>query len=263
MLSHPCLLTYDISPKIMAFSTMRHGAGVSVGNYGEMNINPFCGDDISKVNANKEILSKILGIDSQFIILPHQTHEDKIKIISEKFFSLSATAKTKFLESTDSLITNLKNICIGVSTADCVPILLYDKKKNISAAIHAGWRGTVRHISRKTVLEMCRHFNSIPSDIHAVICPSISKASFEVGEEVYNIFSIDKTCPINLISEYVNGKWHIDLWEANRLQLIKEGIREENIHVSGICTYRHYHDFFSARRLSVNSGRIYNGIIIF
>ncbi|MGN1213655.1 MAG: peptidoglycan editing factor PgeF [Bacteroidaceae bacterium] len=241
---------------------MRHGAGVSVGNYGEMNINPFCGDDISNVNANKIILSKILGIKKQSIILPHQIHEECVKIISEKFFSLPTTTKNIFLENTDSLVTNLKNICIGVSTADCVPILLFDKRKNISATVHAGWRGTVRHIAQKTILKMCHHFNSIPSDIHAIICPSISKASFEVGEEVYNVFKKDKSYPTNLISEYTNGKWHIDLWEANKLQLIEEGVRNENIYIAGICTYRNYQDFFSARRLSVNSGRIFNGIMI-
>lgn len=113
---------------------------------------------------------------------------------------------------------------------------------------------------------MNRAFGTHPERLRAVIGPSISEAAFEVGDEVYDAFvaanfpmsTIAHRCPCN------NGgsKWHIDLWAANVLSLEQSGVKLEHIHVSGICTYTHHDTFFSARRLGVDSGRIYSGIML-
>ena len=86
-------------------------------------------------------------------------------------------------------MTNESNVCIGVSTADCIPILLYDTEHHAAAAIHAGWRGTVKHIVMKTIKEMGVVFNSVPQNLKAVIGPGISLDNFEVGDEVYEKFA--------------------------------------------------------------------------
>ena len=165
------------------------------------------------------------------------------------------------LDGIDAIITDIPGTCIGISTADCIPVMLFDYAHKAIAAIHAGWRGTVDRIIGKTFIAMNKAFGCTPSDIKAIIGPGISLKNFEVGQEVYECFAKAAFCMDN-ISKFINGKWHIDLVECNRLQLVDLGINDKNIHVSGICTYDNIDDFFSARRLGIESGRIYNGIMV-
>ena len=119
-------------------------------------------------------------------------------------------------------------------------------------------------IALKSISVMKERYGCSTTDIKAIIAPGISLDSFEIGEEVYlefanagfNMERIAKRYPAQQ-----GEKWHIDLWEANRLQLIEAGVKEENIQVAGVCTYKNHRDFFSARRLGINSGRIFTGII--
>lgn len=257
----PFLLPYHIDDGVTAFSTKRYGLGVSKGSYGSLNINPYCGDDPGCVKENIHLLASALHLSPNQIIFPHQIHSDKVSEINQEFLSYSPKVRTSLLEGVDALITDIKGICIGVSTADCVPILLYDPRRRAVGAIHAGWRGTVKRIAAKCVREMKMIYHSDPKDIQAVIGPSISLDAFEVGDEVYRIFE-DAQIPMNQIASRISGRWHIDLWECNRDLLIKEGLYPNNIQLCGICTYNNCGDFFSARRLSVHSGRIFSGIIL-
>lgn len=258
---YSAILKYSISPEIEVFSTLRNGAGISEGTYSSFNISPYCNDNKQNVKVNLSILSSILGIPKERIVLPHQTHGCQYKTITENFFEIDDVGRRKFLENTDALITALTGTCIGITTADCVPVLLFDKKKKVTAAIHAGWRGTANHIIRKTVDELLLSHNCNPRDILAVIGPSISMQAFEVGQEVYDTFK-DREFDMLSVAKFMFNKWHIDLQRANKLELLKIGIPERNITDCGICTYENYLNFFSARRLSVNCGRIYSGIII-
>ena len=165
------------------------------------------------------------------------------------------------LEEVDALVTHLPGFCICVSTADCIPVLLYDKEKQVVAAVHAGWRGTVGRIVENTLQVMKKVYNSDGKDIIACIGPGISLDSFEVGDEVYQAFE-DAGFDMPRISRKEN-KWHIDLWEANRLQLLECGVCEENIEVAGVCTFQSYDMFFSARRMGIHSGRILSGIMLY
>lgn len=255
------LLPYNMGNHVMAFSTRRQGLGVSCGNYSSLNINPFCGDDLENVERNHTLLSASLGIDEARIVLPHQVHDKRVEVLRSDFLSLNETERATRLEGIDALLTNVRGLCVGVSTADCVPILLYDKEKNVVGAVHAGWRGTVKRIAQTAVEKMIAEYASSPADIVAVIGPSISKEAFEVGDEVYDAFSAENF-PMPQIACRINNRWHIDLWQCNRLQLLSVGLLDANITVSGICTYFHPNDFFSARRLGINSGRIYSGIIL-
>ena len=260
MSSRSCILTYNVDANIHAFSTLRNGLGVSSGNFGKMNISTYSGDNISDVKKNLRILSEVLEIPKEFIILPKQTHGINCKIITQDLFDLSLSLREDYLRDTDALITNIKNICIGVSTADCVPILLYDKINRVSAAVHAGWKGTVNHIVGYTITKMKDYFSCSPDNIIAILGPAISKLAFEVGQEVYDRFKENKFS-MPLISETIRNKWHIDLCQANKIELMKCGVKENNVFLSNICTYSNPYLFFSARRLTFNCGRIYNGII--
>ena len=254
---------YEIGTRARAFSTMR---GEGSGNYGGFNITHYCGDTAEHVAECRAMLCKELNIEDCNLILPRQTHCDRIVTIDKVFMQMTREEQEKALYGADAIMTELSRTCIGVSTADCIPILLLDSVRGVAAAIHAGWRGTVARIVEKSIKAMSSTYDCCPNNIKAVIAPGISLDSFEVGNEVYETF-MEKGFPMERIARLYptpdgNRKWHIDLWEANRLQLLECGIAENCIKVAGICTYRSHTDFFSARRLGINSGRIFNGIIL-
>ena len=256
------LLEYKTSYNIRAFSTYR---GEGSDNYSGFNITDYCGDSNSHVTECRKELCELLGIDEKSLILPRQTHGKNIACIDREFTKLAEDEKTDFLYGIDAIVTDIPQICIGVSTADCIPLLLYDDTKGVIAAIHAGWRGTVANIVSECISTMQKKYNSSPSDIKAIIGPGISLESFEVGDEVYEEFA-NADFPMQEIAERFpaeNGeKWHIDLWKANRIQMTECGIKAENITTASICTYKHHTKFFSARRLGIKSGRIFNGIML-
>ncbi|RRD02099.1 peptidoglycan editing factor PgeF [Prevotella sp. OH937_COT-195] len=264
---------YCLGDTVYAFSTMRQG-GVGKGNYASFNINRYCGDSEENIARNLEILADTLNIAPLSIIYPRQVHGTVYKRITKDCISLPTAERQSMIDGSDALITDVENICIGVSTADCIPILLYDPEHHCAAAIHAGWRGTVRRMAQIAVAAMCDNFSSKPEMLRAVIGPGISLEAFEVGDEVYYEF-LKERFPMEEIARrfpLMHGtadsesqtmmKWHIDLPACNRLQLIASGIPASNIYSSGICTYASCDAFFSARRLGTDSGRIFTGIIL-
>ena len=272
----PRLQYYDLGPRVKAFSTTRHG-GCSTGAYASMNVNAFCGDEPEKVAENRQLLCKELGLKGmEDLLIPHQVHGDFVMKIDRGFLDLPQASRSELLEGVDALMTDQTGICIGVSTADCIPVLLYDPQHHCAAAVHAGWRGTVRRIVQEAAHLMAVFYRSDYRQMQAVIGPGISLKNFEVGQEVYDQFGeagfpmeqIAALMPVGspaACDEQPGGpqqKWHIDLPRCNRLQLQDCGVPAANIHDCGICTYDHTADFFSARRLGISSGRIYTGIVL-
>ena len=248
---------YNISNGIIAFSTKR---GEPNGNYGSFNITHYCGDTPQHVAECRKELCAWLEIPDNRLVLPRQTHGCEILHIDEDFVATSHDKQQELLQGIDAVITTLPRTCIGVSTADCVPVLLCDSAKMVIAAVHAGWRGTVARITEKCIVAMTQRYGCRAQDIKAVVAPSIGLDAFEVGDEVFTAFD-DAGFPTESIATRME-KWHIDLWEANRLQLLAGGVLPENITITGICTHSNHEEFFSARRLGINSGRIFNGIMI-
>lgn len=200
---------------------------------------------------------------------PHQTHQDKVLKVSNEFFCLSIEEQKQMMEGIDAVISNTKDICLGVSTADCIPVIVYDLEHHAAAAIHAGWRGTVKRIVEKTVRCMQESYGTEPEKCMAAIGPGISQQSFEVGWEVHQQF-IDAGFDMNdvtivMSSKDGNGtKPHLDLKEINRKQLLAAGLSAENIIVSEIDTFTDSR-FFSARREQKGDekcGRIFTGFVL-
>lgn len=255
----PQLTYYNIAEGITAFSSTRHG-GVSQGNHGEFNVNLYCGDDPDDIAQNRKALCQLLKIKDDRLVMPHQVHTTGIAQIGNTFFRLSDEVRRQVLEGIDALMTNLSGVCIGVSTADCIPIILYDSEHHAAAVVHSGWRGTVANIAGVAVTSMQMAYHTRPEVLQAVIGPGISLENFEVGDEVYEEFAA-AGYPMDQIARRYE-KWHIDLWECCRLQLEDVGLKSENIQTSGICTYDHSDDYFSARKLGTDSGRILTGIVL-
>lgn len=256
----PNLHTYNIGTRARAFSTTRHG-GVSMGEYASMNVNEFCGDSPEAVATNRKALAEALSLKVCRLVIPHQVHGVECREVAEEFFALPESVRRMLLEGVDAVMTRASGACIGVSTADCIPVLLYDEVHHAAAAIHAGWRGTVQRIVAKTVAEMRVHFGTQAADLKAVIGPGISGKNYEVGEEVVAAFE-QAAFDLSEVLEGECDNWHINLPVCNRLQLIECGVRKQNIHEANICTFDHNADFFSARRQGIQSGRIYTAIIL-
>lgn len=254
------MLEYGLAksyPDIFLFSTTRHG-GYSEGNYASFNCNGYCGDNEDHVKRNRELLCSLLP-DADALIIPHQTHGVTVRVIDEAFVQCDDIQKVDLLEGVDALVANLPGQCLCVSTADCIPVLCYDTRHHAVAAIHAGWRGTLGRIVCHTIQTMRECYGTKGEDVVACIGPGISLDAFEVGDEVYQAFE-QAGFQMQAIS-CRKEKWHIDLWEANCLQLISEGVPSSAIELAGICTYSQYEHFFSARRLGIHSGRILSGIM--
>ena len=194
------------------------------------------------------------------VIQGHQVHGSRVAIIDRPWMTREE------LEGYDAFITNLPGVAIGVRTADCVPILLYDPVRRVIAAVHSGWKGTVLKISHGVIDMMEEVFGTDPVDLRAVIGPCIGPDSFQVGEEVAEKFK-DAGFPMPRIWSFhgpgdgtpMSGGHHIDLFTANEWLLQERGIREENIRVHAIDTYQDV-SFFSARREGVQCGRNINAI---
>ena len=254
MASAPFLHHLQLHEDVIAFSTTRHG-GCSEGRYGTFNICPYTGDNPQHIQANREILAKHLSIAPNHIVLPHQTHSVEVRVIC------SPEVQAAELYGVDAIITQLKGLCIGVSTADCIPILLYDKAHQAIAAIHAGWRGTVGRIVERTIATMQATIGTEPANLFACIGPGISCAAYEVGDELVDTFAKARF-DIPSIATHTASRWHIDLPRANENELIRCGVPQRHITRSTICTWTQHKDFFSARREGIHSGRIFTGVTI-
>ena len=179
------------------------------------------------------------------VVQGHQVHDDRIAVIT------SPDTTREELDGYDAFITTLENCAIGARTADCVPVLLYDPVRRVVAAVHSGWKGTMKRISQKTIQKLVSDFCVDPANLKAVIGPSISVDAFEVGEEVVEAF-LNAGFPQEIVIRTGYQKPHIDLWFANRWLLEQMGVRRENIHIEAICSYTN-HDTLNSARWEHNS----------
>lgn len=194
------------------------------------------------------------------VVTGHQVHGFKVARVDR------ADMTREELEGYDALITNVPGCAIGVRTADCIPVLLYDPVKRAVAAVHSGWKGTVQKISQKTIIRMIRDYGTRPENLHAVIGPGISKPFFQVGNEVVQffkeaLFPLEEIWSFDGVSQEgsLQGGHHIDLIKANKWLLTEFGIPESHIQCSGICSYSDRR-FYSARRDGFECGRTINSI---
>ena len=202
---------------------------------------------------NRRLLANAMLVDERALYLPSQVHKTRIVHVTP------STTKEE-LQETDALITSHPGVCIAVMSADCVPIVLYDSKNNVIAAVHSGWRGTVARILEKTLDELSIRYGTQGEHVYAGIGPSVSQESYEVGEEVITAVKAAFDSHSELLVHTIHQKAKLDLWNANRQQLLEFGVPEEQIEISNLCTVIHNHAFFSARK--GDAGRFAAGIVL-
>jgi hypothetical protein len=202
------------------------------------NLSYSVGDDKEIVDNNRKEFFKELGLNDKMVSYQKQVHEDGIREVN----SYGNCGES------DALITTQKNLGLAISSADCPAIFIYDPVQEVIAAVHSGWRGTVKKILKKTIKKLKDDFKSNPSDIICFIGPSISQRNYEVSEEVASNFE-------NEFRNKDKNKSYLDLAGANIHMLIETGVKRNNIQVSGLCTFEYKELLHSYRRDGAKSGR--------
>ncbi|MVM32992.1 peptidoglycan editing factor PgeF [Spirosoma sp. HMF4905] len=227
-------------PGLIAAESTRHG-GVSPVPFASLNLGINTTDGPSNVNENRRRFFETIEASTNQFASSHQVHGTDV---------LHATEAGRF-DGYDALITDKPGLLIGVTVADCVPILIYDHEHKAVAAIHAGWRGTVGGIVTKTLDRMKQQFGTSAEHCYAYVGTCIDECSFEVGPEVAEQFESELK---RVDAE--TGKGYIDLKRANTKQLTAFGIPFAQIGVSPFSTVLHNTDFFSYRAEQGQTGRM-------
>jgi YfiH family protein len=196
------------------------------------------------VHENLTAFFNYLGLKYDDVVLQKQIHSDVITYIH----------KGGAIGESDALITGKFNIGLAISSADCTPVFIYDKKNKIIAGVHSGWRGTEKKILQKTITRLFNDFNSSPENLFVYMGPSISQKNYEVGPEVIEGFNPKYYEP-------KGAKFLLDVPAANYDMLIEAGIPEKNIEKSNLCTCEMKDLLQSYRRDGIHSGRAL-GIIV-
>lgn len=159
----------------------------------------------------------------------------------------------------DAIVSNQAGLVLAVQVADCVPILLADKKGGAAGAVHAGWRGTKEGIVEKVVDAMFHEFGTDPGDLIVAIGPSIGSCCYEVGDDVFEAFRGSRWLDhqfVRWFSRTDTGSLRLDLWAATRDQLRSSGVTGDHIHVANLCTQTHSDIFESFRAAGPEAGRM-------
>jgi|ERR1700733_1320923 len=230
------------------FST-RQGGVSSVYGGDTLNLGWTKEDDPRSVTENRRRFTVAVagGADDDpalALVGVRQIHSAMIRVVRREDGAREgklASADGKAVLEGDGLITAVPGVMLGVGTADCVPVLLADVSKRVVAAFHAGWRGTVASIVEQGVNRMRQEYGSQPKDLVAAVGPSIGACCYSVGEEVRAEFRSNFSYADELFRnmnhpEASGTKVHLDLWEANRRQLLDAGLGEAQITVVGQCT---------------------------
>lgn len=211
------------------------------------------GDAPTLVLENRRRYGEALGVEAKNFTTCAQVHGSKVVRVTEDLVGSGALAFANTIQDTDSLITNLKNVPLLLFYADCTPVLLADPVTGAIGLAHAGWRGTVAGIAKKTVAAMVQEFGCSPGNLMGAIGPSIGACCYEVDDFVRN--------QAQGYEEFFspNGKeghYQLDLWGYNRKQLLEAGLLEKNIAVAGICTADNQELICSYRAEGGKTGRM-------
>jgi YfiH family protein len=199
-------------------------------------------DDSTSVTENRRrFLRAVCGERAGSVLVGvRQIHSNIVRVVKKEEGALEGRLQTeegKAVLEGDGLITDVPGVLLGMGTADCVPVLVVDVTKRVVAAFHAGWRGTVARIVERGIAKMQEEYGSQAVDMVAAVGPSIGPCCYTVGEEVWSEFGRQFGYAKELfIRPTDSGEVRLNLWEANRRQLLDAGVTEASIATMGECT---------------------------
>jgi polyphenol oxidase len=218
------------------FSTRSGGESIVYGDESALNLGWTEEDDHAAVAENRRRLVEAVGGGS--LVTIRQVHGTATQAVHEGDGALDGklqTSEGKAVLQGDGLMTKVPGVLLGIQTADCVPVLVVDVRQRVVAAFHAGWRGTAARMVEHGIEAMRAEYGSSPADLLAAVGPSIGACCYAVGEEVRHAFETEFAHGGELLG-MVNGEIRLDLWEANRRQLLESGVAAEKISVVGECS---------------------------
>ncbi len=217
-----------------AFST-RLG-GVSTGEFESMNFAFNRGDSPENVTENYKRFCTSAGFEYESLTASAQDHNTIVRAVTSENRGVGIY-KPRDMQSVDALITDESGVTLVTYYADCTPLFFVDTKQKAIGLAHAGWRGTVGRIGEKVIEKMKELYNTKPEDIKAAIGPAISVCCYEVDKPCAdNFIALEGLETDKFVFSKTDGKFMIDLLEANRQILVSSGVRPENITVSDLCT---------------------------
>jgi YfiH family protein len=197
-----------------------------------------------------EGLSRDPGFGDFLPVVMRQVHSDIIRV-------LAAKPNTPLVG--DALVTDRPGFLLCVKTADCLPLLVADRKSGVCAAVHCGWKGTSKGLAAKVIRVFKEEFRCAPASLLAAMGPAIGPDCYEVGEDVVEEFDGSQRGAPSCFLPLGSGKYLLNLRRANRIQLEGEGIPSEQIFSLDVCTHCHP-QFYSYRRNRQECGRLINFI---
>lgn len=231
-------LTYNSLSEI---KTLRHAfstrlGGVSKDEFTSMNLSFGRGDSDENVTENYKRFCNAAGFDYNTLTASAQDHHTFVRYVTEENTGIGIY-KPRDMQSVDALVTDKKGVTLVTYYADCTPLFFVDTKNNAIALAHAGWRGTVGRIGERVIETMREKCSTEPKDLICAIGPAISKCCYEVdsdcAENFLHLVDLDTD---SFVFPKNDGKFMVDLLEANRQILVKAGVNPDNITVSDLCT---------------------------
>ena len=221
-------------------------------------------------------VARALGVDVARLERAHQVHGASV-VVRRAGDPPRGDAP---LPDADIIVSDDPSIVLSIQTADCVPLLIADRRTGASAAAHAGWRGLAASVPRVTVDALCRQFGSRPADLIAAVGPSIGACCYEVGVDVLDAFRLGGFDEATRHRWFFTGpqpsaknpsmpglrraeradRWFFDGWMATRYQLEAAGMPADQIHLAELCTASHPETLCSYRRDGKAAGRIAGAI---
>jgi polyphenol oxidase len=221
--------------------------GVSRAPWQALNLGASVGDDPSAVAENRRRVAAAFGVAPARLARLDQVHGAAVHVAGEGAVGSDG----------DAWVSDDPAWLLVVSAADCLPVLLVDRRRGAVAAAHAGWRGAAAGIARATVDALARHYGSDPADLQAWLGPSIQGPCYQVGPEVVAAVLADPSVPAEAAwpDPHSAGRWRLDVPAAVRAQLEAVGVPAERISASATCTHCASDRCFSHRRDAGRTGR--------
>ena len=235
--------------------TTRKG-GVSQGIFESLNLSFTRGDDKKAVEENFQRVAEVMEAKCHQFVFSDQTHTNHVRTITKEDAGNGLTKEKTFFDI-DGMITNEPGLVLSTFYADCVPLYFLDPVNHVIGLSHSGWRGTVGKIGKVTIEAMEKEYGTNPKELLCAIGPSICQACYEVSEDVAVEFQKAFSDQVKeILYQKENGKYRLDLWKANEIIFLEEGVLKENIAVSKLCTCCNSSYLFSHRASQGKRGNL-------
>jgi YfiH family protein len=254
-------------PEITHAVFTRRG-GYSVAPFDGLNLSASTGDDLATVRRNRQVVRQVVGLP---LVSAFPTHGVEMAILDRKMAAAARRSgddwPVRLQEGmraihADAMLTDVPGVALFWAYGDCAPILLYDVRRRVVGLVHAGWRGTARGVTMRTITAMRERFGSQLEDISAAVGPAIGSCCYEVNEAVRQAFAAEPLADDSAVfveralpDDPNDMRLYLDVGASNERQLLLAGLAPSRVEVSGYCTGCEADLFYSHRRGPRHAGR--------